>query len=1227
MTGRPYISAVSGNAITVSGSPDSLTRLASAEECKDIKTRKLPVYGPFHASHLYTAADVEEIVEGLAPTTGTERAQQIPYLSSTGAMVEGADFATLLKAAVDAIMVQPMRFPELLDQLKVRIQEINPKSLDMKPIATTVDRLIHNTFKTTPLAELVPPPSPKVASNFGQASPANPKTAKLAIIGMSGRFPGANSTEAFWDLLYQGLDVHKPVPPLRWSVEKHVDLTGSRKNTGAVPYGCWIDDAGLFDARFFNISPREAPQVDPAQRLALMTVYEAVERSGIVADATPSTRRDRVGVFYGVTGNDWAETNSAQNIDTYLIPGGNRAFIPGRINYFYKFSGPSYAVDTACSSALSAIHIACNSLWRGDTDCAIAGGTNIMTNPDFHAGLDRGHFLSRTGNCKTFDDAADGYCRGEGVGTVIIKRLDDAIADNDPILGVILDAYTNHSSESESITRPHAGAQRAIFSKVMNQGVVDPYSISYVEMHGTGTQVGDATEMSSVLSTFAPPLSEVPRGRSKDETLYLGSAKANIGHGEASSGSSSLIKVLLMMQKNMIVPHCGIKNKINHKFPTDMEARNVHIARKPVPWERSADPSKPRRVLINNFSAAGGNCAILMEDAPLKPEPTEADPRSVHLIAVSAKSAASIKGNLNSMLEFLKQNPDVSLGQLSYTTTARRMHHQHRVMLSGSSTAELCTQIETALRDNAGATRPKSAPKVVFTFTGQGAQFPGMGKLLLQHVVLFRKEMYRLDQIGQSLGFPSMLPVIQANEDEDINAFAPAAVQLASICMQIALSKLWASWNITPVAVVGHSLGEYAALNVAGVLSDADTLYLVGKRAELLQNKCTRDTHAMLVVRGSVDEITGILGDAKDTIEFACINSPVETVLAGTVEAISKVTTVLTEAGRKTTLLKVPFAFHSSQLDPMLADLQEIARGVTFSKPQLPVLCPLDGSIVKDEGVFSPEYLARHSRQPVNMLKALQTGRDSKIIADLTMMVEIGPHPAMGGMVRAVLGSQVPTLASSQRGRPVWQVLTTSLKQLYAAGADIRWSEYHAGFKASHNVLQLPSYSWDLKEYWIPYVHDWSLRKGDPPLVINGGGAGLESTTIHRVVEETERDGKVRIVVEADITRRDLAPIVQGHEVDGLPLCTPSVYADIALNLGTYVAGRYRPGEEKNLVDVSDMVISKALILRAGLSQQLFQAHADVDVKAGKATLKFMSFDVGPSLPDTFSRTCKLTGY
>ncbi|KAI4167226.1 MAG: hypothetical protein LQ343_007386 [Gyalolechia ehrenbergii] len=1196
------------NGATVSGPPRSLDQLSAFPSFSHLKSQKIQINAPYHAPHLYSQHDVDEVAGDLIPESLHACPTQVRRFSSTGSAVEGGRFETSLKDAVEQILLRPIRWGGILEELQLDLQKLSPRRFTITPIGTKADQLIHTALRRTSLSGLLAPtPAPSKPSLSEDASPSRYGKSKLAIVGMSGRYPGAKDNDAFWDVLYQGLDVHKPVPALHWDSKTHVDTTGTRKNTSATPFGCWLDDPAEFDARFFNISPREAPQIDPAQRLALMTAYEAIEQAGIVPDATPSTRRDRVGVFYGVTSNDWMETNSAQNIDAYFIPGGNRAFIPGRINYCFKFSGPSFAVDTACSSSLAGIHLACNSLWRGDTDTAIAGGTNVLTNPDFTAGLDRGHFLSRTGNCKTFDDSADGYCRGEGIGTVILKRLDDAIADNDPVLGVILSTFTNHSAESESITRPHSGAQRDIFNRILNQGAVDPYNVSYVEMHGTGTQVGDAGEMSSVLDTFAPPLEVVKKGRSSAEPLYLGSAKANIGHGEAASGVSSLIKVLLMMQKNTIVPHCGIKTKINHRFPTDLQERNVNIALEPTPWERSSDPLKPRRVFVNNFSAAGGNSAVLLEDAPLKREfpAGTTDPRSHHVLAVSAKNGVSLQGNLRSMLGFLKRNPAVSLGKLSYTTTARRLHHLHRVMLAGSSTEEVCAQIETALRDQTGMTRPKSAPQVVFTCTGQGAQYPGMGKELFDHFSLFRTEIRRLDQLGRNLGFPSILPVIQSTE-QDIGVFAPIAVQLAGVCLQIALGRLWASWNIVPTAVVGHSLGEYAALNIAGVLSDADTIYLVGSRAAILQKKCFPNTHGMLVVKASVVEVASTLKD--EPYEVACINSPVETVLAGPSENISVLQGLLTDGGLRSTLLKVPYAFHSSQIDPVLAEFKSLAGGVAFSKAKIPVLCPLDGSIVDGNGSFGPEYLARHSREPVNMFKALSVARSEKIVTDQTLMLEIGPHPAISGMVRAVLGPQIPSLASSQRGRPAFQVLTTTLKNFYAAGADINWPKYHHDFEVSHEVIPLPAYSWDLKDYWMQYVNDWSLRKGDPPLTISNAPT-IESTTIHRVVEETSESQKAHIILEADIARKDLSPLVQGHEVNGIPLCTPSVYADIALSLGTYLLKRYRPDREENLVDVSDMIISKALILQAGATQQLLQAHAEVDWSSNATTIIFMSFD------------------
>nr|ALQ32772.1 putative polyketide synthase [Fusarium babinda] len=1213
LTSRPYISAYAPNGITVSGPPKRLIELKHHLASKSITSKSIPIYGAYHAPHLYSQMDAKAIIASLILKKAIALSEQIPLLSSTGFKPEERSFATLLEDAITQALVHPLRWSSIFEDVQASLEDSGSEQFSVVSIGSNAEHLIYTALKKTTLRSVVPDTtghSQKV--NVPNTPESGSNKPKLAIVAMSGRFPGAKDNEAYWDLLYQGLDVHKPVPSLRWDQKTHVDPTGQAKNTSATPFGCWLDDPAEFDARFFNISPREAPQIDPAQRLALMTAYEAIEQAGIVPDATPSTRPDRVGIFYGVTSNDWLETNSAQAIDTYFIPGGNRAFIPGRINYFFKFSGPSYAVDTACSSSLAGIHLACNALWQGDVDTAIAGGTNVLTNPDYHSGLDRGHFLSRTGNCKTFDDGADGYCRGEGVATIIIKRLDDALAENDPILGVILGAYTNHSAESESITRPHVGAQRVIFNKILNEAAVDPYSVGYVEMHGTGTQAGDATEMSSVLETFAPPVAEGKLARKDSQKLFIGSAKSNIGHGEAASGVCSVIKVLQMLQKNTIVPHCGIKTKINHRFPTDLEARNVRIAFEPTRWEQ-VSVENPRRVFVNNFSAAGGNSALLIQDAPPKQQLLAGNDSRVQFpITITAKSGISLQGNMRTMLKFLSTNSQVSLAELSYTTTARRIHHQHRVLVSGSTPEEICSKIENALQNNTGVTRPKSAPKVVFTFTGQGAQYPGMGKQLFEENAFVRNELLQLDQIAQNLGFPSMLPFIESGEP-DVSKFAPSLVQLASVCLQITLSKLWASWGIVPAAVVGHSLGEYAALNVAGVLSDTDTLFLVGGRAQLLEQKCTRGTHAMLVVKGSQDEIAEALRGQE--YETACINSPIETVLAGPNEQISKVKEALTSASFKTTLLKVPYAFHSSQLDPVVSDIEKLASKVTFSQANIPVLCPLDGSVVGDEDVFNASYLAKHSRQSVNMLSALTTAYRNGIISDRVVMLEVGPHPAVAGMVKPTLGQQIACVASLQRGRAPWEMLSGALKSLYDAGANINWADYQSNFPGSHSVVALPAYSWDLKEYWIQYVNDWSLRKGDPPLIINNAPK-LESTTIHSVVEESGDSKKTHIVVEADIARKDLSPLVQGHEVDGIPLCTPSVYADIALTLGKYLLERYQPQQKGDMVVVSDMTVSKALILRGDGSKQPIQAHAEADWTSQSVTISFKSFDNKGSLQE-----------
>ncbi|KAF7180566.1 hypothetical protein CNMCM7691_009857 [Aspergillus felis] len=1215
---RPYISAYAPNGLTVSGPPSILAELRQSSAFARVACKSIPIHAPYHAPLLFAKDDIDEIVDAAINDNWASYIAQLPVISSTtGRLIWAGNFRALLQSAIEDVLLQPIHWLKVQGGMKSTLPSMSMVKYEVIPIATQADPLLSRALQQ-PIMNPIPALSEK------QQDPPTPNNrAKIAIVGMSGRFPGANNTEALWELLSQGLDLCKEVPANRWNINTHVDPTGKRKNTSKIRWGCWLDNPELFDARFFNMSPREAPQVDPAQRIALLTAFEAIEQAGIVPGRTPSTQQDRVGVFFGTTSNDWCETNSGQDIDTYYIPGANRAFIPGRINYVFKFSGPSYSTDTACSSSLAAIHLACNSLWQGDIDTAIAGGTNCLTNPDMTAGLDRGHFLSPTGNCKTFDDTADGYCRGEGVATVVLKRLDDALADHDPILGLILGAYTNHSAEAESITRPHVGAQKAIFEHILNQSGVHPYDVDYIEMHGTGTQAGDSREMASVLGTFAPHATGTQKRRD-EQPLYLGAVKSNIGHGESVSGVTALTKVLLMMQKNMIPPHCGVKTRLNRKFPTDLAERNVHIPFEAHVWPRRHD-QRGRRVLINNFSAAGGNSSILVEDAPV-PTPLDCtDPRSSHVVTLSAKCPSSLKGNVESLLRYLgnlsgSDDMAATLSQLSYTTTARRIHHPHRVAVTGSTMADITSNLQLVLEEGSAFPRSGPCPTAIFTFTGQGAQYPGMGEQLFNTLSLFRSELRRFDRLAQGMGFPSFLPIFLSGSGSRLDDFTPTVVQLANTCMQIALARLWSSWGIKPSAVVGHSLGEYAALNTAGVLSDADTIFLVGRRAQLLEEKCQRGTHAMLAVLAPTSLINPVLLDSN--VEIACINAPEETVLAGPAAQIAAIRQKLTAQNVKCTLLQVPFAFHSSQVDPILKDFELSAKGVTFRAPSIPVISPLLGTAISDLGTFNPEYLARHCREPVNMLQGLQRASAANIITSKSIVIEFGPHPVVSGMVKSCLGNGITCLSTLRRNRDPWTILADSIAALYRAGADINWSEYHRDFNAAQRVLPLPSYAWDLKPYWIEYKNDWALYKGD--LAPDGNAAPVKTvqapppppppttTTLHQLVEEKSDSEKFVVIYESDVSRPDLNPLVQGHKVEGLGLCTPSVYADIGFTLGNYFLDQFsqqlREGSDK-VVDVTDMVIEKALIAE-NAGPQLLRVAAELDWSSKEAAVRYYSVDL-----------------
>jgi naphtho-gamma-pyrone polyketide synthase len=669
----------------------------------------------------------------------------------------------------------------------------------------------------------------------------------------------------------------------------------------------------------------------------------------------------------------------------------------------------------------------------------------------------------------------------------------------------------------------------------MNDAGVDPLDVSYIEMHGTGTQAGDMVEMTSVLDIFASGRSK----RNTEQLLYLGSAKSNIGHAESASGVASLIKILLMMKKDEIPPHCGIKTQINHGFPKDLKERGIRIPFQPTPWLRNGGT---RRAFLNNFSAAGGNTALLLEDAPVElvQRPKSHDPRSIHLVAVSARTIPSLKKNLQSLIAFVEKKETLSLSDLSYTTTARRIHHDYRIIVRGSNITSIKNELEKAMSRLDLKLTPTR--KVAFAFTGQGSQYAGMGKHLFQSFSQFRSDILRFDRIGMRFGFPSIQPLIDGTGPEQ--DLSPLVTQLGLTCLQMALARLWASWGVQPGIVVGHSLGEYAALNISGVLSIHDTIYLVGRRAQILQEKCTAGTHSMLAVKASIPQIASM--SQNRTFEYACINGPEQVVLSGSRSEIEDMLEVLKCSGIKCTTLAVPYAFHSSQVEPILQDFESAARGVQFKKPLIPIISPLLSGVISGDEI-NATYLSRHCREVVDFEGGLNAAERSNL-TDNTIWVEIGPSAVVAGMIKATLGSTVPTVPSLHRD-DTWGALTQCLSTLHSEGNNIQWSEYHRDFE--HTVLQLPAYNWDYKNYWIQYVHDWCLTKGDPPSMTAAPQLPkfppLSTTTVHKVVDLQVEDSRTSVVIESDLSDENLRTVLQGHTMNGAALC-PSVSSAFLTN-------------------------------------------------------------------------------
>lgn len=809
---------------------------------------------------------------------------------------------------------------------------------------------------------------------------------------------------------------------------------------------------------------------------------------------------------------------------------------PGRLAWQFKWEGPTYSLDSACAGTTAAIHLAAMSLLSKDIDMAVAGAANILSTPHSFTSLSDSGVLSDTGNCKTFRDDADGYCRGDFVGAVVLKRLEDAVAHNDNILAVVAASGRNHSGNSTSITTSDAHAQERLFRKVLRNAQVSPDDISFVEMHGTGTQIGDPAEMGAVGSTFK-------HTRRSNGPLPVGGVKANIGHSEAAAGMAELLKCIMMFQKDIIPPQAGMPHALNPRFPPLSEL-NIEIPSEPKAFKKESQ--KPRRILLNNFDAAGGNACMLLEDfTNTGNEQRAADPRSRHVVVSSARTRASYHANKRKLVEWLRANPGARIEDVAYTTAARRMHHPFRFACTVASIQDLTTKLEAS--DTTSSPSSSSQPPIVFVFTGQGSHYVGMGAELYCTSPVFRETVDLCVAICDGNGFPPFLDMITGDGvDESIKD--AAQIQLAVITLEIALTAFWRSVGIEAAMVMGHSLGEYAALHAAGVLSLSDTLYLVGHRAQMLLERCEPDSCAMLSVSTSVVTVRDhILPSSSCSV--ACVNSPSATVVSGTVTDLRQFQASITAQDTKihARKLSMPFAFHSFQMDPILQDYVSLAGGVTYSAPKIPVSSTLLASVVDGPGIFNQDYLARQTRQPVDFVGGLEAVKSR---LNDPVWLEIGSAAVCTSFVRATLSPPPARIMHSvETNTGNWTSISNSLSAAYMNGVDIDWLALHSPYESNLELLILPAYAWDMKDYWVT----WPERGSESvPEKSKAASSNPYVATCAQYLVQRSTSPKIHVTFRASISDPGFLALINGHRMQQIGLASGSVFCDAAATAANY---------------------------------------------------------------------------
>jgi acyl transferase domain-containing protein/NAD(P)-dependent dehydrogenase (short-subunit alcohol dehydrogenase family)/acyl carrier protein len=884
----------------------------------------------------------------------------------------------------------------------------------------------------------------------------------LAIVGIGCRYPGGvTSAETYWDLVSQATDAITDVPSDRWDFRKFFDANDKRPGKTRVKQGGYIQQSlKKFDPLFFGISPREAAFTDPQQRILLEVTWEAFEDAGLTEE---QLKGSDTGVFIGAfnldnlllqLGRDNLEMISASTAASVTM-----TILSNRLSYTFDLKGPSVTMDTACSSSMVSTHYACQSIWSGECKMAIAGGVNIISRPEYMVSMSKGGFLSRHGRCKSFDEDAGGYVRGEGAGIIVIKKLSQALADNDNIYALIRNSGVNQDGYTQNgISFPSSEAQYRLINKLYSDAKITPSDVSYVEAHGTGTQAGDPIEIASLAAVFA-------KGRSSDNPCYVGSVKSNIGHTESAAGVAGIIKATLSINKSMILPNLHF-NKPNPKI--DFADGKIAIPVELIPWQ---EHKKPRMASVNSFGYGGTNGHIILQEYASATAPTNnvstfsTDSHgSLYLMPISAKNRKALKETCKNLGNFLDSasGKTARIEDINYSLSYRRTPHSERVMLVVTDKQDFSKQLALLANDNLPEAASQNSidleasRKLVFVFTGMGPQWWGMGRELYDTQPIFKKKVDECDEIFRRISGWSIRDELLAAET-DSKMSQTRIAQPANFVIQVGLMELYKSWGITPAAVVGHSVGEVASGYAAGALSLEDALYVSFQRSRLQQTLAGRG--AMLAVNLGGDSAKALI-ELYDKVSIAAVNSSTSVTLAGDSTQLAEIAQILEEQGIFNRMLQVEVAYHSCQMDPIE---EELLTSLACIQPT-PELLPLY-STAKGRHISGTELNADYWWQNVRLQVSFEQAIKELIDDGFVHFMEVGPHPVTRNFISECLTDkqvQGRVFSSLQRKKPEQKSLYESLGSLYTSGYSLSWPEAIS----SGHFVRLPSYSWQREEYW-----------------------------------------------------------------------------------------------------------------------------------------------------------------